>query len=751
MEKRKKILHEKRKGGVFLKKVLGIVLTVLLVFSTMSVSVFAENEDSEITKAKRKYEIAVVYDNSGSMYGDESWCRAKYAMEIFASMLNYDEGDKLSIFPMWEVTTSGDENTPPAGESIENTDIIQIESQKDVTKISKMLTLNADGTPITQVDRAYNYLSGINDETVTDKWLIVLTDGRFDDENGKKMESSKVEKTLLSKANNGIKVQYLGFGSEAATFEENVNAGFYAKTSKNATELRKDLIDICNTIFKRSRLDDEYYDGKNLELEISMNKVIVFIQGKNAEIVSLNNNSTGEQIKITSNSGKIIYSKLGAADYKDAPYDDSLYGQVVTFGECKADQYTIDYKGATNVEIFYEPNVDIKIVMKKDGKEIDYKKDTVYPGEYSFEYLIVDKSTGKDVTESDLLGDDVDINGTAKITNGEKTREEKLESGGTLDLKAGDEIFFNVTGTYLEDYTITTKDNMKEHTINIEDFPDVPKFDADINVLQEDDWYTLKDRESWKPIKVSFTVGGETLTDEQMKRVAANFTIEPELPFTYEIIPGESALAVHIAKDENGNDIIPDSETGEPDITGNYDIKVTAKYTDENGKVSNEATDDDSFKIEKYSPLVFKIIGLILLLALAILIHILRHRPAFPSNMLFYRRGANGNYFPEGGETIFPGDSFVAELDGRVIFEGEAKKVTPWCDRKKTSASTSVKVTSYRGDISNLYIGGEKIILANETVVDISDGTSVRVVTNNGVQEDYEIRVNSEIETNEED
>ena len=70
-----------------------------------------------ITKTEKTYDIAVVFDNSGSMYQNQAWCRAKYAMEIFASMLNYNNGDTLKIFPMWEVTRDG--STPNEGGSFE--------------------------------------------------------------------------------------------------------------------------------------------------------------------------------------------------------------------------------------------------------------------------------------------------------------------------------------------------------------------------------------------------------------------------------------------------------------------------------------------------------------------------------------------------------------------------------------------------------------------------------------------------------
>ena len=81
-----------------------------------------------IKSKEKSYEIAVVFDNSGSMYDNESWSRAKYAMEVFAAMLN--EGDVLKIFPMHPVTTDG--KTKSGG----STSPIVVKSKSDISKIS---------------------------------------------------------------------------------------------------------------------------------------------------------------------------------------------------------------------------------------------------------------------------------------------------------------------------------------------------------------------------------------------------------------------------------------------------------------------------------------------------------------------------------------------------------------------------------------------------------------------------------------
>ena len=86
--------REMRSPGKFLS----VILAVILLWTSLPSA-----QAANYSKVEKSYDIAVVFDNSGSMYNNEAWCRAKYAMEIFASMLNYDKGDKLKIFTMWGI------------------------------------------------------------------------------------------------------------------------------------------------------------------------------------------------------------------------------------------------------------------------------------------------------------------------------------------------------------------------------------------------------------------------------------------------------------------------------------------------------------------------------------------------------------------------------------------------------------------------------------------------------------------------
>ncbi|MBQ2963672.1 MAG: hypothetical protein IJE14_03340 [Clostridia bacterium] len=726
-------------------RAISLILVLIVALSSTFVFAAANEEDTNITKVNRRYEIAVVYDNSGSMYMSKAWCYAKYSMEIFASMLNYSNGDKLLVFPMWEVSTDG-KAVEATAEPVESSGSIQVNSPDEVKKISNMYTLNADGTPITQVDNAYNYLLSVpeKEDTITEKWLVVITDGEFNDDEGRVLSPDAVRDHLASKATDGIRVQYLGFDG-AKTLKSDESNGFYSKTSKAST-LRKDLTDICNEIFRRAILSKSYLNSKNLKLGISMRKLIVFVQGKNAEIVSLEQKATGKKISVVADSGKIQYSKLGAANYKKAPYDDSLYGQVVTFDACEAGDYILNYKGATEIQIFYEPDVDIDITVKNEkGEEVTPESDNLYPGKYSVEYAVIDRMTRKDVVDSPLMGENgvEDLVCNAEITRDGKTQIiENFKSGDEVDLKAGDSLFLNISAKYLEDYTITTKENIKGSTFNIKDFPDTPEFKVDVDVLQDKDWYTLADREKWEPIKVGFSLGGEPLTDEQVAAIAPTIVIEPQkddmsdLPFMYKVMSGESALAVYIAKDENGKDTEP-----EPD-TGKYKLTATASCLDENGQTSNEDDDSDKFTISKFPSWLPVVAGLLGLLALLIAAFIISRIPAYPKKVVIQEKVGVNEWEPENGIILHVRNYFSAtDLDGDTIFSGDVSKTSTIGNRGKTNASFQVKITEIMAGVERMSIDGQEIKVAEEPEVKITNETMI-VARRRGIDNQYRILIN---------
>lgn len=604
--------------GVFCK-ISSMLLALMMLIST-AISLPITANAASVTKTEKSYDIAVVFDNSGSMYQNQGWCRAKYAMEIFASMLNYDK-DKLHIFPMWEVTTDGSQ--PDSGGSYA---AIEVKSKKDIDKISNLYTVHPSNTPFAPITEAYNYLKTSNSD---EKWLIILTDGEFNQEDRGKGSAIDLQKRVSSLASKEIKVQYLGFGGATALKANEAN-NFFAKKSSD-TSLKDDLIGICNLIFQRSVLPSNRLNGAKLNLDLSMKNVIVFAQGANAKITSLKN-SDGKDVAITLDSGQRKYSDIKAKGYANAPIDTSLVGQVVTFAACPKGEYTLSYSGAEKIQIFYEPDVDIDVSLtNSDGEKVD-GSDEFSAGEYTVTSRIVDSSTGEDVTSHELMGKDVKLKTYVKTSKDSTGKE--YENGAKINFAPDSETEIWIEGEYLGKYKISSKDDpnlkwlcpieIKERSV---------KFKVEATVTQSGEWYKLSEHEKWEPIRVSLSADGQPLTDEQLKTADLTVSGADKLKYRCEPILGESAYNVYLAQDESGKYIEPE--------TGKYNLEFGATYTDAFGK-ETKSTDNASFEIQNYSKFWRWLKWVIIILAIIGLLVFILTRKSFPNKIVFVEEANHG-------------------------------------------------------------------------------------------------------------
>ncbi len=600
---------------IYFRRVFSMLLLTVMIFGSFTAAPLTASAEATISKTEKNYDIAVVFDNSGSMYQGEGWCRAKYAMEIFASMLNYDK-DKLHIFPMWEVTTDGSQ--PDSGGSYSE---IEIKSKSDIDKISRLYTVHPSNTPFAPITEAHNYLKK---STADEKWLIVLTDGEFNQEARGKGASINLQKRLSSLASNEIKIQYLGFGEATALKADEAN-NFFTKKSSD-TSLKDDLIGICNEIFQRSVLPGNRLNGGSLNIDLSMKNVIVFAQGANAKIISLKD-SNGKEIPITLDSGQRKYSTIKAKGYSNAPVDNSLAGQVVTFASCSKGEYTLSYSGADAIQIFYEPDVDIEVAMtNSDGETIDGASGDIPAGEYTITSKIVDRTTREDVTSHELMGSNVDLKTYVKSSNYSESKE--YSNGAKITLEPNSDIEITIEGVYLDKYKISSKDDTNLAWLSeLKVGESETKFEIKVDVEQT--WYRKQDHDAWQPIKVLITLDGEKLTDEQLKHIDLLISTSNDLTYSVKPIAGESAYSLYIAQDENGNYIEPN--------TGKYKLKISANYTDEYGSIKESNKETISFEIRTYSEMwrwiFISLIILIVLAVLAVVTWLLHHITVFPKGV----------------------------------------------------------------------------------------------------------------------
>lgn len=691
------------------------LLTLLMLFGILPVIPLSARAAS-VTKTEKSYEIAVVFDNSGSMYQNQAWCRAKYAMEIFASMLNYEQGDRLKIFTMWEITTDG--SKPTSGGSFS----VDINSKADIDKISRLYTVHPSNTPFAPITEAYEYLQT---SAATEKWLIVLTDGAFNQDARGKSASINLQSRLSSLASDKIKVQYLGFGG-ATELRSQEAGGFYAKKSSD-TSLKDDLIGICNAIFQRSVLPDRCLSGTTLKLDLSMRSLIVFAQGSNAKITSLTDES-GSEIPITLDSGQRRYSEIKAKGYDGAPVDSTLAGQVVTFGACPKGTYTLNCSGADAVQIFYEPDVAIQVTLtNSDGEPVDGASGELTAGEYTVSSAIVDSRTGEDVTAHELMGSDVRL--TTKVRTSQNAEYQEYGNGAKilLDPDASTEIL--VVGTYLKDYTITSADNpaldwLDHFTVR----PPEVAFALDAAVLQPQSWYKLRDRSEWQPIRVTVTADGRPLTDAQLASTRLSVNVSDELPYRCETVAGASAFDIYLGQQEAGEGPAPD--------TGKYHLTASAVFTDEYGE-EHTAADTVTFEIQRYSKFWRWLLWILILLALLVLIMMILNHPVMPSAIYLNIKRTCHTVKINGTSVGLSTDLYPGEI------KCEAKACTPLKNRGKTTAAFEIKGLKPIGSVNWYEIDGSRFKKVNGRYVNDDGETIEQVKPRVQVSDDTELKWNT--------
>ena len=621
-----------RKTSGARKSIAVVLLAVLLASFHFPLSALADENDSgggsDFFERKTNYDIAMVFDNSYSMFLDDPdggtnyrfiprWSRAKFAMEIFASMLDLEGGDTLTIFPMWKVVSDGTRPSVPdeeleKGKEKNNKaknpnvsdevyseylnyfykhqagpeDTISIKSRtgpEGIDQISMMYTPVAAGTPFDPVENALKYLAGLNGNGGNRvKWLIILTDGEFisysSDPNFNK-ETFSIDNAIANLVQKfgaqDVKIQYLSIDMTKGNSQKPVGKeGQFFVANAEGIDIQDKLIDICNRIFDRNELDvDKYLSGKKLTLELSMRKVIVFVQGENVQIKGLKDKD-GNAVGIKSDSGTRKYSdySLGVGNASKVEpdkvvTDKSLYGQVVAFDRCKAGEYTLDIDGSVSsdkIQVFYEPDVRIKAGLYLPGSNEPLKEnDDNYKGEYTLKCSIVDRETGEDVSDNPLLGNQ---KYTITVANGGKTYNVNNGDKITLVPDEGDNrTTIDIECAYLDGkYTIKNTDNpwssaqggkkVDDHTAPTPP-PDDPTLRIEIKNVQKE--YLFAEHDKWDAVRVNVTLDGKNLTDEQLNALEINLSSKnKETPnaslSSIKKLPGESAFEIYLYKDANG-------------------------------------------------------------------------------------------------------------------------------------------------------------------------------------------------------
>lgn len=426
-----------------MKKILSLMMAIIMALSCITIGQPISTDASVKTKSRA---INIVFDDSGSMAqkGVTSWSQAKYAMEVFAAMMG--ENDSMTIYPMSSYSYKNDSSRSDSWEKT-----ISISgSEKASKRVQKIEKMNGDNgiyrnTPIQSVEAAGDALVK---NSSNEKWLVILTDGTFDrGTDGSHIGASETRNTILEYAGkDNINVIYVAIGSDALSLRNNSNAESFYAYDADADNILDTVTRAAATVFNYQSIPLEGSGEYSFDADIPISKVIIFAQGSNVDIGDLNRN----QKKINEKANSVdVQVKKGTKYYPqnknyDIRFADDLDGKLVTYTASDEDHPFADgtysfRSNVNNVEVYFEPGVDVQAVIEDgSGEAINLSEDdvdSIEAGAKTVKIRIVNPLTGEAINPSEaalLEGAELTVNIAEE--NGDANR---FHDGDTAVIKEG--------------------------------------------------------------------------------------------------------------------------------------------------------------------------------------------------------------------------------------------------------------------------------------------------------------------------
>ena len=566
-------------GGRLPRRLLSWILAWIMLLTALGGSALAAGSAKDTLSRS----IAIVFDNSGSMFAGSNmaWCRATYAIEVFASMMN--QGDELQVFPMYEVTANGKSYTSQSP--------VKVSGGGDISAIRDMFTPHAGDTPIETIADAHQALQR---SSADEKWLIVLTDGAEFYENNLGLGSGTAARLseVLTEYNKTANVLYLGIGSVAVmpTVTGNGAYQYYADKASNSADVLSKLTNMCNMIFGRDELASA---ASQISFDVSMNKLILFVQGSSISGVTLKD-ASGASVGSPSLEYSPRYSEQGAGSgIGSGPFgiDTSLSGYIAIYDmPLEAGTYSLGYAGnVTNVSVYYEPDVDLVAQLTDESGAAVTASSTLYPGTYYLNYGLVDKDGN--MTTSALLGS-TSYEVTYTLNGREETVTSDKSGQVALELQEGDVLEGSIHVSYLSGYSITKNSSQLGWPAGGFQVTPRPAGTLELKVSGGQERYALSQLEE-ASYQLQVWYDGAPLTGQDLERVTFTAALEGGNA-GYEVVrQGEGcALCLRYAG------------SAEATQCGDYQMTVQASYTDEFGVTAQSspaalafAIEDDSYQL----------------------------------------------------------------------------------------------------------------------------------------------------------
>lgn len=387
---------------------------------------------------ERRRQVNLVIDDSGSMFFDgttalDRWSNAKYSLEVFAAMMGED--DTLNVYRMsdfGEGATAGPLVSMRGGEP----------ASDRVAKIHA-IQLQGGGTPYAPVPVAAADLAL---GSAPDKWLVILSDGEFNDRATAEVQSDLTRFAAEGTANGSrLQVAFLAIGPDAPTLTNDPAAGVFFEAAPQTAELLGKMTAFSNMIFARTLLPQS--SPGQLNPDVDLDQVLVFAQGADVKIGALTTAGTALQpeSRVQVSWVKNQDALVDGAKVPAVP-NEALRGTLASFVDVPAGTSVVDIQGAQTVDVFYSPHVAFGIELTDaEGARVDAEK--IVGGEYTVNFGFMNADC--EFIESDLFGD---VEYSAEVIQNGELVAESFAPGDVITLQRGD-AQFAVKARYLEGKT----------------------------------------------------------------------------------------------------------------------------------------------------------------------------------------------------------------------------------------------------------------------------------------------------------
>lgn len=373
-----------------MKKIISLILAAAVCFGLLGITATpAAAAEGDEVRAARKI-ISVVYDDSGSMFGDH-WVYTNYAMQALTALLN--EQDELYMTYM---------SRPGSSNPVD---------LKDISGAVKKIRSwgHSAGTPGESLDTAKQKLDSIseNDES-TQFWLVILTDGAISDLGMNLQDKLNSFKGTRMSNNSTLNVVYLAMGSGAVSAVSDKAGGLYAYEAADSAAIATTMSDIANLVSGRITADNiKQVNDKTISFNspLPLYSISVLSQESSAKVVSaaspeetlnINRNIPLDAFEPFDSTELTLFGNAAVINREDG----SGTGQVIQAGT-----YTITFSepvSVSNLVVQYEPAIGMKLKASRSGVEIAVPDDLVIGDRVDLEVIPVVPGTDEPIPAGSL-------------------------------------------------------------------------------------------------------------------------------------------------------------------------------------------------------------------------------------------------------------------------------------------------------------------------------------------------------------